>query len=87
MLQKFVTSKKYYIWGLSQKGLELFLHFNENQVHGGPCSWIYAWFGLHIFFYQYIVSPLVYSMSRGFSSKNNAGVLNTSFEMVIEQRK
>ena len=38
ILQKFVTSKKYYIWGLSQKGLELFLHFHENQVHGGPSS-------------------------------------------------
>ena len=32
MLKKFVTSKKYQIWGLSQKGLELFLHFHENQV-------------------------------------------------------
>ena len=38
LLQKFVTTKNYYIWGLSQKGLELFLHFHEYQLQGGPSS-------------------------------------------------
>ena len=42
----FVTSKNYYL----KKDLRFFLYFHKNQPQGGPSWWIYAWFGLHIFF-------------------------------------
>ena len=33
-----------------KKGLSFFLYFHKNQLQGGPSWWIYAWFGLLIFF-------------------------------------
>ena len=60
MLQKFVTSIKYYIWGLSQKGLELFFYIfmkiksMEVLVYEFMLDLVCTFF-----FYQYIVPPLV----------------------------
>ena len=33
-----------------KKGLSFYLYFHKNQLQGGPSWWIYAWFGLLIFF-------------------------------------
>ena len=33
-----------------KKGLSFYLYFYKNQIQEGPCWWIYAWFGLLIFF-------------------------------------
>ena len=60
LLQKFVISKNYYIWGLSQKGLELFFYIfmninsREVLVHEFMLGLVCIFF-----FYQYIEPPLV----------------------------
>ena len=41
-----------------KKGPRFDLNFHENQLTRGYSWWIYAWFCLLIFFYQYMLPPL-----------------------------